>query len=190
MYDYLVIGAGLFGSIFAYEAHKANKKVLVIDKRSHIGGNCYDYLENDILVSKYGAHLFHTNNEEVWEYINKFDKWVRWDHQVLGKIGNSLINIPVNINTVNTLCNESISNTAEMNDWLKKTQIKYDVIDDSEKMAKSRVGNILYDKIFRDYTYKQWGVYPEDLDPSVLARIPIRNDFDNRYFNVVTKFQI
>lgn len=185
-YDILIVGCGLSGVVIAERfANLKNKKVLIIDKRDHVGGNVYDYIDEDtnILMNKYGAHLFHTSNEQVWDYINKFDKWVRWDHEVIGKIGNSLINIPVNINTVNTLCNESITTTEEMNKWLAENQIKYDIIDNSEKMAKSRVGSLLYDKIFRDYTYKQWGVYPEELDASVLARIPIRNDFDNRYFN-------
>jgi UDP-galactopyranose mutase len=185
-YDILIVGCGLSGVVIAERfANIQNKKVLIIDKRDHVGGNVYDYIDEDtnILMNKYGAHLFHTSNEQVWDYINKFDKWVRWDHEVIGKIGNSLINIPVNINTVNTLCNQSITTTEEMNKWLAENQIKYDIIDNSEKMAKSRVGTVLYDKIFRDYTYKQWGVYPEELDASVLARIPIRNDFDNRYFN-------
>lgn len=185
-YDVLIIGCGLSGVVTAERfANELNKKVLIIEKRDHIGGNIYDYVDDDtnILISKYGAHLFHTNNQRVWEYINKFSEWVRWDHQVLGVIDDKLINIPVNINTVNTLCGEYIKNTDEMNEWLSKNQIKYENIDNSEKMGKSRVGTILYEKIFKEYTFKQWNKYPEELDPSVLARIPIRNDFDNRYFD-------
>jgi UDP-galactopyranose mutase len=185
-FDILIVGCGLSGIVIAERiANILNKKVLIIDKRDHVGGNIYDYIdkETNILVSKYGAHLFHTNNERVWEYINKFDKWIRWDHQVLGYVDDKLINIPVNINTVNSLCNENIKSKEEMDIWLKKNQLKYDNIDDSEKMGKSRVGEYLYEKIFKDYTYKQWNKYPNELDPSVLARIPIRNDFDNRYFN-------
>jgi UDP-galactopyranose mutase len=190
-YDVLVVGCGLSGSVIAERfANLSNKKVLIIDKREHVGGNVYDYKDTDtnILMSKYGAHLFHTNNERVWDYINKFDKWIRWDHTVLGKINNDLFPIPVNINTVNTLCSENISSTEEMDEWLEKKQIKYDIIDNSEKMGRSRVGDVLYDKIFKDYTYKQWNKYPDELDASVLARIPIRNDFDNRYFN--DKYQV
>jgi len=185
-FDILIVGCGLSGIVIAERfANILNKKVLIIDKRDHVGGNIYDYIdkETNILISKYGAHLFHTNNERVWEYINKFDKWIRWDHQVLGYVDNKLINIPVNINTVNSLCNENIKSKEEMDIWLEKNQLKYDNIDDSEKMGKSRVGEYLYEKIFRDYTYKQWNKYPNELDSSVLARIPIRNDFDNRYFN-------
>jgi UDP-galactopyranose mutase len=162
-----------------------NKKVLIIDKRDHVGGNIYDYVNSDtnILMNKYGAHLFHTNNTRVWDYVNNFDKWVRWDHTVVGDVDNMIVPIPVNITTVNMLCNENIQSSDEMDKWLSQNQIKYDNIDNSEKMAKSRVGTKLYEKIFKDYTYKQWEKYPEELDPSVLARIPIRNDFDNRYFN-------
>jgi len=185
-YDILIVGCGLSGVVIAERfSNLMNKKVLIIDKRDHIGGNVYDYIDEDtnILMNKYGAHLFHTNSERVWEYINKFDKWVRWDHQVLGKIDDKIFPIPVNINTVNTLCEENILNTEEMDSWLENNQVKYENIDNSEKMGKSRVGNILYEKIFKDYTYKQWNKFPEELDPSVLARIPIRNDFDNRYFS-------
>ena len=190
-FDILIVGCGLSGIVIAERfANLLNKKVLIIDKRDHVGGNVYDYIdkETNILVSKYGAHLFHTNNERVWEYINNFDKWIRWDHQVLGYVDDKLINIPVNINTVNTLCNENIQSSKEMDIWLEKNQIKYDNIDNSEKMGKSRVGEYLYEKIFKDYTYKQWNKYPIELDKSVLARIPIRNDHDNRYFS--DKYQV
>jgi len=182
----LIVGCGLSGIVIAEQfANLLNKKCLIIDKRDHIGGNIYDYIdpETNILMNKYGAHLFHTNNDKVWSYINQFDKWVRWDHEVIGKIGDTTFPIPVNINTVNKLCGENISSTEGMNTWLNKNQVSYPFIDNSEKIAKSRVGEVLYDKIFKDYTFKQWGKYPEELDPSVLARIPIRNDFDNRYFN-------
>jgi len=184
-YDILIVGAGLSGAVLAERfAQHSNKKVLVIDKRNHIGGNCYDYIdENGILINKYGAHLFHTNFEDVWEYVKKFGEWTRWDHRVLGYIEGKMINIPVNINTVNALCGTHIKDEKEMIQWLKTVQIKYDEITNSEEIAKSRVGETLYKKIFRDYTYKQWNKYPEELDASVLSRIPIRYNFDDRYFN-------
>ena len=183
--DVLVVGCGLSGIVIAERFASKGKKVLIIDKRDHIGGNIYDYHDEKtgILMNKYGAHLFHTNNEKVWDYINCFDKWIRWDHKVIGKIDNTVFPIPVNINTVNTLCDENILNTMEMEEWLKKTQTHYDNIQNSEEMGKSRVGDILYEKIFKEYTFKQWNKYPEELDASVLARIPIRNDFDDRYFS-------
>lgn len=190
-YDYVVVGAGLSGAVIANKvATELNKKVLVLENRDHIGGNCYDYIDEKtkLLISKYGAHLFHTNSDKVWNYINQFSKWIRWDHKVIGLIENKLVPIPVNINTVNVVCNENIKTTDEMNNWLDKVQIKYDSITNSEEMGKSRVGIELYNKIFRDYTYKQWNKYPEELDPSVLARIPIRNNFDDRYFD--DKYQV
>ena len=181
----LIVGSGLSGAVLAERlANQSNKKILIIDKRNHIGGNCYDYIDKDtnILINKYGAHLFHTNSEKVWNYINKFSEWIRWDHQVLAYIDNKFIPIPVNINTVNNLLDENIKSEDEMNEWLKNNQIKYDLIDNSEQMAKSRVGEILYEKLIKDYTFKQWNKYPNELNASVLERIPIRNNFDNRYF--------
>lgn len=184
-YDILIVGAGLSGAVLAERfALHSNKKVLVIDKREHIGGNCFDFMdENGILINKYGAHLFHTNYKDVWEYIQKFSEWQRWDHRVLGSIDGKMINIPVNINTVNKLCGMNLKDEKEMNQWLKTVQVKYDRFNNSEEIAKSRVGEKLYKKIFRDYTFKQWNKYPEELDSSVLSRIPIRNNFDDRYFD-------
>jgi UDP-galactopyranose mutase len=184
----LIVGCGLSGAVIAEQyATRTGQKVLIIDKREHIGGNVYDSLDTEtgIRVSKYGAHLFHTNDDGVWNYVNKYSKWTRWDHQVLGQVDGKLINIPVNINTVNALCAENIRTSSEMDQWLSENQEQYTIknIENSEQMAKSRVGSLLYDKIFKHYTYKQWAKYPEELDASVLARIPIRNDFDNRYFS-------
>uniref|UniRef100_A0A6C0I488 UDP-galactopyranose mutase C-terminal domain-containing protein n=1 Tax=viral metagenome TaxID=1070528 RepID=A0A6C0I488_9ZZZZ len=182
----LIVGCGLSGVVIAERiANKLNKKVTIIEKRNHIGGNCYDYVEENtgILMNKYGAHLFHTNNEEVWNYINKFDKWVRWEHKVLTYVEDKFVPIPVNITTINELCGEHLQNEKDVNEWLEKTQIKYDKINNSEEMAKSRIGDVLYEKLIKDYTFKQWSKYPNELDKSVLERIPIRANFDTRYFN-------
>jgi len=183
---YLIVGCGLSGATIAERiANCLNEKVIIIDKRKHIGGNCYDYIERNtnIRINKYGAHLFHTNNKEVWDYVNKFSEWVRWEHKVLSKVDDKFVSIPVNITTVNELCGENLQTTEEMNEWLKKNQIKYDKIENSEQMAKSRIGEELYNKLVKNYTYKQWNKYPNELDASVLARIPIRNNFDTRYFS-------
>lgn len=182
----LVVGCGLSGVVFAERfANVLNKKVVIIDKREHIGGNCYDYIDKDtgILMNKYGAHLFHTNNEEVWNYINRFDKWIRWEHKVLAFVDNKFVSIPVNITTINELCNQNLKTEEDMNKWLSENQVKYDSITNSEEMAKSRIGEILYDKMIKDYTFKQWDKYPNELDKSVLERIPVRNNFDTRYFS-------
>ena len=186
MVRYLIVGCGLSGVVIAERiANILNKKVTIIEKREHIGGNCYDFKdkETNILMNKYGAHLFHTNNEDVWNYVNKFDKWIRWEHKVLTFTDNKFVSIPVNITTINELCEENLQNEKDVNEWLEKNQIKYDTIKNSEEMAKSRIGNKLYEKLIKDYTYKQWNKYPEDLDKSVLERIPIRPNFDTRYFN-------
>lgn len=183
--DILIVGCGLSGAVMAERLASKGHKIVIIDKRDHIGGNIYDYIDSEtgIRVSKYGAHLFHTNNERVWKYINEFSEWVRWDHQVVSLCDNKLVSVPVNITTVNTLCDQNLQGTEEMKSWLEKNQETYDSIDNSEKMAKSRVGSILYEKLFKEYTFKQWERYPEELDPSVLARIPIRFTHDTRYFD-------
>jgi UDP-galactopyranose mutase len=186
MSTFLIVGCGLSGAVIAERiANTLNNKVTIIEKRDHIGGNCYDYYDDDtgILINKYGAHLFHTNNEQVWNYVNNFDTWIRWEHKVLTYCDNKFVSIPVNITTINELCNENLSCENDVNKWLEINQVKYDTISNSEEMAKSRIGNILYEKLIKNYTYKQWNKYPCELDKSVLERIPIRANFDTRYFN-------
>jgi len=190
-YDIIIVGCGLSGIVIAERfSLLQNKKILIIDKRKHIGGNCYDYYDKktNILMNKYGAHLFHTNDEKVFKYINKFSKWKKWEHKVLGLIDGKHLPIPVNITTVNEIFNLDIKSKEEMDKWLSENQKKYKNITNGEKMAKSRVGEVLYEKIFKHYTYKQWKKYPDELAPEVLARIPVRNSFDDRYFS--DKYQV
>uniref|UniRef100_A0A6C0HDP7 UDP-galactopyranose mutase C-terminal domain-containing protein n=1 Tax=viral metagenome TaxID=1070528 RepID=A0A6C0HDP7_9ZZZZ len=184
-YDVIIVGAGLSGCVMAERfANIKNKKVLIIEKREHIGGNCYDYIdENGILINKYGAHLFHTNDEEVWEYINKFSKWVRWEHEVKCIVDNKIIPLPINITSINMMFNLHIKNEKEMDEWLEQNKIRYDKITNGEESVKSRFGEQIYEKIFKYYTYKQWNKYPNELNEEVLSRIPLRNNFDTRYFN-------
>jgi len=138
----LIVGCGLSGVVIAERiANEVNSKVTIIEKRNHIGGNCYDYIneETGILMNKYGAHLFHTNNEEVWNYINRFDTWVRWEHKVLSSVKNEennsykYVSIPVNISTINELCNEHLQNEDDVQTWLEQNQIKYDTINNRKR---------------------------------------------------------
>ena len=187
---YLIVGCGITGATLAERlATILGKKVLIIDKRDHIGGNCYDFTDEKtgIRMNKYGAHLFHTNNEKVWDYINKFGEWVRWEHHVVANVDDKFVPVPVNISTVNCLCNEHIQTDDEMRLWLNKTQIKCEP-QNSEEMAISRVGITLYEKLFKPYTIKQWNKEPKELDASVLARIPVRDSYDARYFS--DKYQV
>ena len=182
--DVVVVGCGLSGAVLAERfASVLGRRVLIVEKRDHVAGNCYDYREDGILMNKYGAHLFHTNDQGVWDYIQAFSEWVRWDHRVLGHVGGRLVPIPVNINTVNALCGTNLQTREEMREWLSRVQVRQETIEDGEQMALSRVGEDLYHKIFKAYTWKQWNKHPKDLDPSVLARIPVRDNFDDRYFD-------
>lgn len=184
----LIVGAGISGCTLARQFAEAGHNVHIIEKRDHIAGNCYDEKDrNNILVNKYGAHLFHTSSERVWKFVNRFAEWVPWYHKVIGRIGDTHFPIPVNINTVNTLCNESIKSEDEMKEWLKQHTTPCDTPKNSEDVAMHRVGKTLYEKIFKDYTFKQWAKYPSELDASVLERIPVRTNTDEGYFS--DKFQ-
>lgn len=190
--NFLIVGAGLSGATLAERLTHAGHKVLVIEKRDHIGGNCYDYIdpETKIRISKYGPHFFHTNDEEVWDYVNRFSRWVRYDHKTIAQIGNKYVPVPVNAETINTLFNLNLSCEEDVSDWLDE-QIKtslpehlYNTLPaNSEEIALSRVGRELYELIFKPYTIKQWAKEPAELEPSVLARIPVRSNYDGRYFN-------
>ncbi len=182
--DILVIGAGISGAVLAERYASIGKKVVILEKRDHIGGNCYDfYNEGGILISKYGAHLFHTNYEDVWTYINRFSAWYPYEHRVLGHIDGKLVPVPVNITTVNMLFGLDIKNEDEMQEWLDSVQIKSDNPKNSEEAALARVGYELYEKVFKYYTKKQWDKWPVELDPLVCSRIPVRANFDDRYFS-------
>ncbi|OAQ41769.1 UDP-galactopyranose mutase [Pedobacter psychrophilus] len=185
-YDILIIGAGISGAVLAEQYASAGKRVLIIEKRNHIAGNCFDfYDENEILTSKYGAHLFHTNDEGVWNYVNQFADWYTWEHKVVAKVDNHLVPIPVNITTVNTLFNENLSSELEMREWLSNNRISYNSPKNGEEAVLNRVGKVLYDKMFKHYTKKQWDKYPSELHASVLERIPVRDNYDDRYFSDV-----
>lgn len=184
--DVLIVGAGLSGATIAQQfAEHTTRSITVIDKRDHIGGNVYDYIDpqTGIRVGKYGIHMFHTNDEGVWTYVQRFGKWQRWDHRVLARLGNQFVPVPVNMNTVNSICNESLRTEADMRAWLSEHQLPCESPTTSEEVALARVGKTLYESLFRPYTQKQWNKDPSELDASVLSRIPVRINFDDRYFD-------
>jgi UDP-galactopyranose mutase len=183
MFDYLIVGAGFAGSVLAERlASKANKKVLLIDKRNHIAGNTYDYFNNDgILVHKYGPHIFHTNSKDVFDYLSVFTPWRWYEHKVLASVDGQLVPIPINLNTINSLYGLNLSSD-QVEAFLSSKAEKLSRVKTSEDVVVSKVGRELYEKFFKGYTRKQWGLDPSELDASVTARIPTRTNKDNRYF--------
>lgn len=183
MYDYLIVGAGLAGAVLAERlASKADKKMLLVDKRSHIGGNTYDYYNSDgILVHKYGPHIFHTNSKDVFDYLSNFTEWRPYEHKVLASVEGQLVPIPINQNTVNTLYGLNLSQQ-EVQDFFDSKAEKKTQILTSEDVVVSVVGRELYEKFFKHYTTKQWALDPSELDASVTARVPTRTNKDDRYF--------
>lgn len=185
-YDVLVVGAGLSGAVIAEcYANKLNKKVLIVDKREHIAGNCFDFKHpTGIIVCKYGAHIFHTSSEIVWEYVNRFTQFNNYKHKVTCNVGGKYVPMPVNIDTVNMLFDLSISSEEGMRAWLEQERVQIDKeAQNSHESAISRLGIRLYEMLFRNYTYKQWNMYPEELEASVMNRIPVRENFDPYYFS-------
>lgn len=185
----LIVGAGLSGCVLAERYANAGHTVLIIEKRNHIAGNCYDYVdENGIRISKYGPHFFHTNNENVWEYIHRFCNWKEYVHKVYGWYKDKYFPIPININTVNSIYNVNLQNASEMKEFLKEKCIQYDTIENSEELALSRFGKELYEVVIKGYTEKQWEMNTKELDASVVGRIPIYYSSDDRYFQ--DKYQV
>lgn len=183
MFDYLIVGAGLAGSVLAEcLASRAGKKVLIVDQRNHIAGNTYDYYNNDgILVHKYGPHIFHTNSKEVYDYLGQFTPWRPYEHRVLASVDGMLVPIPINLNTINKLYGMQLSSN-QVEAFLQSRAEKKVPVTTSEDVVVSQVGRELYEKFFKGYTRKQWGMDPSELDASVAARIPTRSNRDDRYF--------
>ena len=183
MFKYVVVGAGLSGLTIAERiANCLNESVLIIEKRNHIGGNCHDsYDENGILIHNYGPHIFHTNYKEVWDYLNEFTKWYYYQHRVLTYIDGQLIPMPITTETINKLYNLDLSNF-DVEEFLSKQAEPIIEIMNSEDVVLSKAGKDIYEKFFKNYTKKQWDVYPNELDKSVISRIPVRHNRDTRYF--------
>jgi UDP-galactopyranose mutase len=183
MFDYLVVGAGFAGAVVASQmARTFGKRVLLVDRREHIGGNAYDHPDAaGILVHKYGPHIFHTNSKDIFEYLTQFTDWRQYEHRVLAAVDGKLVPVPVNLDTVNAIYNLRL-NENELEHYFDQVAEKPEKIRTSEDVMVSRVGRDLYEKLFRGYTRKQWGLDPSDLDASVCARIPVRLNRDDRYF--------
>lgn len=183
MFDYLIVGAGFAGSVLAERlAADGNKKVLICDKRNHIGGNAYDhYNDSGILVHKYGPHIFHTNSTEVFEYLSRFTEWRPYEHRVRANVDGMTLPIPINLDTINGLYGMDLD-SAGLTDFFASLAESVGKINTSEDVVVSKIGRELYEKFFRGYTRKQWGLDPSELDASVIGRVPVRTNRDDRYF--------
>lgn len=182
-YDYLIVGSGLFGSTFAYKANAAGKRCLVIDKRDHIGGNIFcDKIEN-INIHKYGAHIFHTSNKNIWDFVNKFVPFNNYRHSVLANNNGKIFNLPFNMNTFYQLW--GITTPKEAKDRIQKQRDLSEIIapKNLEEQAIFLVGEDIYKILIREYTEKQWGCLAVDLPSFIIKRLPVRFVFDNSYFN-------
>lgn len=183
MYDYLIVGAGLFGSIFAHEAKKRGKTCLVIDKRDHVGGNIYTEYVEGINVHKYGAHIFHTSNENVWTYINKFAKFNNFINSPLALYKDELYNLPFNMNTFNKLWGVKTPEEAQNKINHQIEELNINEPKNLEEQALMFVGKDIYEKLIKGYTEKQWGREARNLPSFIIKRIPVRYTYNNNYFN-------
>ena len=182
-YDYLIVGAGLFGAIFAHEMTKIGKKCLVIEKRNHIGGNVYTELSENINVHKYGAHIFHTNNKKVWEYINQFADFNRYTNSPVANYKGELYNLPFNMNTFYQMWGVKTPEEAKAKIEEQKAESMIENPKNLEEQAISLIGKDIYEKLVKGYTEKQWGRKCEELPAFIIKRLPVRFTFDNNYFN-------
>ena len=182
-YDYLIVGAGLFGATFAYEMSKQGKKCLVIDRRNHIGGNIYCEKINNINVHKYGAHIFHTSDKEIWEYVNQFTEFNNYVNSPIANYKGEIYNLPFNMNTFSKLW--GIVTPQEAKNEIEKQKNEYNIEEPKnlEEQAISLVGKDIYFKLVKEYTEKQWGRDCKELPAFIIKRLPVRFTYDNNYFN-------
>ena len=182
-YDYLLVGAGLFGAVFAYEMTKKGKNCLVIEKRNHIGGNTYTELKENINVHKYGAHIFHTNNKDIWQYINQFADFNRFTNSPIANYNGELYNLPFNMNTFYQMWGVKTPEEAKLKIEEQKTESKIENPKNLEEQAISLIGKDIYEKLVKGYTEKQWGKKCNELPSFIIKRLPVRFTYDNNYFN-------
>ncbi len=183
-YDFLIVGAGLFGATFAYEMNQRGKKCLVIDRRNHIGGNLYCEKINNINVHKYGAHIFHTSDKKIWDYMNKFCEFNNYINSPVANYKGNLYNLPFNMNTFTKIWDD-VKTPKEAKERIdsQKNELKGKTPENLEEQAISQVGRDLYEKLVKEYTEKQWGKDCKDLPAFIIKRLPVRYTFDNNYFN-------
>ncbi len=184
MFDFLIVGAGFAGSVLAERlANEADRSVLLIDSRDHVGGNAYDFFDDSgVLVHKYGPHIFHTNSERVLDYLSMFTAWRPYEHRVLSSVDGKLLPIPINLDTINKLYGLQLTSN-ELISFFAERAVPLATIKTSEDVVVSQIGWELYEKFFHGYTVKQWGLDPSELDATVTGRIPIRINQDDRYFS-------
>ncbi|MDB5899661.1 MAG: glf [Ramlibacter sp.] len=187
-FDYLIVGAGFAGSVLAERlATQLGKRVLIVDKRPHIGGNAYDrYDDHGVLIHPYGPHIFHTNSEDIFDYLSQFTEWRPYQHRVLASVDGQMVPMPINLDTINKLYGLNLT-SFEVEKFFESVAEKVEHVKTSEDVVVSKVGRELYNKFFRGYTRKQWALDPSELDASVTARVPTRTNRDDRYF--ADKFQ-
>lgn len=183
MFDYLIVGSGLFGAVFAYEANRRGKKCLVIDKRNHIGGNIYTEEQEGINVHKYGAHIFHTNDKKIWDYVNNFAEFNRYTNSPIANYYGEIYNLPFNMNTFNKLWGVITPEEAKNKIRDQKDSAGISNPKNLEEQAISLVGTDIYEKLVKGYTEKQWGRSATELPSFIINRLPVRFTYDNNYFN-------
>jgi UDP-galactopyranose mutase len=182
-FDYIVVGAGFAGSVLAERlASQLGQRVLIVEKRNHIGGNAYDrYNDDGLLIHPYGPHIFHTNSADIFAHLSQFTQWRPYQHRVLASVDGQLVPIPINLDTINKLYGLSLT-SFEVEKFFESVAEKVEHVRTSEDVVVSKVGRELYNKFFRNYTRKQWGLDPSELDAAVTARVPTRTNRDDRYF--------
>ncbi len=187
MYDYIIVGSGIAGSVVArILAEEGNKKVLVVERRNHIGGNCYDVEdENGILIHLYGPHIFHTGNEEVRAFLSRFTEWYDFGHEVVAKVGDKLIPVPFNLNTLHMVYDEEKANYLEkklISEYGEGSRVPIMKLRENDDPDVREIAEYVYQNVFLKYTMKQWGQKPEEISPEVTGRVPVVISYDNRYF--------
>lgn len=180
----VIVGAGLSGATIGRKFAESGEKVLIVDKRDHIGGNVYDFVnEHGVLIAKYGAHIYHDSDDETWQFMSRFTEWLPYEHKVKSCVDGKLVPVPANIDTFNSVLGTEFNSAEEMKEWVESRHPEITEPGNSEESALKRLGSdIVYEKMFKNYTKKQWDKYPSELEASVMDRIPVRYDHNDRYF--------